>query len=85
MYSKLSSCVKIVKKITECFMSHIGTRQGCPLSLYLFNLFINDIPSVLNKYKGNSVKLDFCTLNVFMYADHTVFLSESFLKGYKPV
>ena len=58
-------------------MSHIGTRQGCPWSLYLFNLFINYIPSALNTYKGNPVQLYSYTLNVSMYADDIVILSES--------
>ena len=40
MYSQLRSCVRIGDRVTEYFVSEVGTRQGCNLSPMIFNLFI---------------------------------------------
>ena len=41
MYSKVRSCVRSNKGLTELFLYQRGLRQGCPLSLLLFTLFIS--------------------------------------------
>ena len=44
MYSKLSSRVNINGGFSLNFPVLLGTRQGCPLSPTLFNVFLNDLP-----------------------------------------
>jgi len=78
MYSQLYSCVKLrYGHITDYFNVCLGTRQGCNMSPTLFNLFINDLPSVLETCMGDPVSLGSEMINALMYADDLVLLSNS--------
>ena len=52
MYSKLQSCVQLHGGVSTTFDSLIGLKQGCNLSPFLFNLFINDLTNYV--YKANT-------------------------------
>ena len=69
MYEQVTSCVKINNKRSEFFVSNIGTRQGCPLSPILFNLFSNDLPFVLDNNSCKPSKLKENKINILMYAN----------------
>ena len=43
MYNSVKSRVKNHNKVSAVFSSHIGVRQGDPLSPFLFSMFINDL------------------------------------------
>ena len=60
---------------TPFFRTMQGVRQGDVLSPQLFNLYLNDIPNILDKNDG--VKLGMKNLNVLMYADDIALLSNS--------
>ena len=78
MYSQLTACVKLGNKKTKSFVSTIGTRQGCPLSPMLFNLFLNDIPRLLSADKlCKPIVLGDQKINLLMYADDIVILSHT--------
>ena len=77
MYSKLKTCVSSNGNLGETFDITVGTRQGCNLSPSLFNLYINDIPSLLDKGKCNPVDLYNAKINCLMYADDMLVLSKS--------
>ena len=55
----------------------IGTKQGCPMSSTLFNLYINDIPNIISCANCDPVKLDNQKINCLLYADDLVLLSET--------
>jgi len=50
LYLSYKACVRVDGQLLELFNIKKGVRQGCPLSLILFNLFINDIFNNYNKY-----------------------------------
>ena len=76
MYSSVVTSVKLHNGITPFFKSHIGVKQGCNLSPTLFNIFVNDIPSLFTNSCA-PVKLGETNLNCLLYADDLVLLSES--------
>ena len=39
LYKESKACVRVEGEVTEEFMVEQGLRQGCPLSLWLFNVF----------------------------------------------
>jgi hypothetical protein len=49
MYSSVKYKVKLSSGSTPVFSSNIGLKQGCKMSPSLFNVFINDIPELLNQ------------------------------------
>ena len=42
------SAVKFENKITHTFLCHNGVKQGCMLSPTLFNIYVSDLPEMLN-------------------------------------
>ena len=57
LYKSVSSCVRISGFTTDWFDVSVGLRQGCPLSLLLFNCFINDLAEKV-KAIGKGVLID---------------------------
>ena len=54
-----------------------GVRQGCPLSPWLFNIFLNMVVrEAWTNFQGG-VKLDTCQVQVLLFADDTVLVTES--------
>ena len=45
MYSISLSAVRVVRELTEWFRVTVGVRQGCGLSIYLFNLILEAMMS----------------------------------------
>ena len=70
--------VKVGQTLSNVFDSNQGVRQGCILSPILFNIFISDLPEILDKDEnepamiGNSTKL-----SSILWADDLVMISES--------
>ena len=77
MYDNLKACVYSNNNLGEMFNVTVGTRQGCNLSPSLFNLYINDIPSLLEKANCNPVSLHNAKINCLLYADDMLVLSKS--------
>ncbi len=48
-YEKASACVKINGKISEHFEIKVGLRQGCVMSPWLFNIYMD---GVMREMKG---------------------------------
>ena len=68
---KIRCAVKINGKRTDFFNYTKGVRQGCPLSLLLFNIFIDGIAKRLNNVNPYPLKLD-KNLSCLLYADDLV-------------
>ena len=76
MYTDVMFCVKVNGHITQSFSTNIGVKQGCVLSPKLFNMFINDIPSIFDD-SCDPVDIYGDKLSCLMYADDIVLLSAS--------
>ncbi len=77
MYGDLQGVVKMNGFQSQTFPISIGLRQGCNLSPSLFNLYINDLPNLLEKAQCDPVLLHEKKINVLMYADDMLLLSKS--------
>ena len=77
MYSNDKSAVKIENKITQTFSCHNGVKQGCMLSPTLFNIYLSDLPEMLNMASATDVLLKDRPTNCLLYADDLVIFSKS--------
>ncbi len=75
MYSDLHGMVKINGLISNNIPLTVGLRQGCNLSPALFNLYINDLPSLIDKVQSDPPLLNNKKVPILMYADDMVLLS----------
>ena len=76
MYSQIKLYVRCNDNLTPFFQSDIGVQQGDSLSLILFKLFINDLPSSLGNINDRVVLGDL-KFNCLLYADDLVLFSSS--------
>ena len=76
MYSNDKACVKNNNRISETFDINQGVRQGCVLSPLLFNIFMADLPKLLDSSEG-FVKVGDMKLSSLALADDIVILSET--------
>ena len=84
MYKNIKSSVQHNGDLSETFISEIGVRQGENLSPALFSLFLNDLNSHMYVNGANGVELKdpldlslWLKLLILLYADDTIFLSET--------
>ena len=76
IYSNDTACVKIKDKISESFSINQGVRQGCILSPLLFNIFLADLPKLLDS-NTNKVNLGARNINNLIWADDILLFSET--------
>ena len=76
MYTLNKLRVKVDNKLGQCFISHMGVRQGDVLRPSLFNLFINDLPNCLQNCP-ESVSLCTGRIDCLLYADDVIIFSNS--------
>ena len=63
---------------SEFFDYRKGVRQGCILSLILFNLYLNELPHTLNSNGKDPILLpDGFHLNCLLYTDDLLLMSHS--------
>ena len=77
MYSNVRYCVKTPNGLSPYFQSSCGVRQGCNLSPLLFNLYLNDLPNILNSRASDPLILQDTPINSLFWADDLVLLSKS--------
>ena len=78
MYLNDYSAVKQDGLCTETFKCHSGVKQGCMLSPTLFNLFLSDLPQVLNNSAtAEPMKVSNTNFNNLLYADDLVLLAKT--------
>ena len=78
LYSKTKCSIKNADQRTEFFDYQKGVRQGCILSPMLFNLYLNDIPFLLDREDTDPIALpNGSNLNCLLYADDLVLISHS--------
>lgn len=78
MYLNDKGCIKIGGELTEDFEINQGVKQGCILSPLLFNIFLSDLPKVLNKESNSPIKIsDGKHISCIIWADDLLMLSET--------
>ena len=78
IYRKTECAVKVGNEHTNTFKFSKGVRQGCPMSPYLFNLFVDEIFDIINQGNDSNIFLEKEKfINALMYADDLIILSET--------
>ena len=57
-------------------MLEIGVKQECPLSLILFDMYIDELEKYLDEINGDSPCLFDMVVIIFLYADDVVLISK---------
>ena len=78
MYSNTKCAIKLSENRTPFFPYKKGVPQGCILSPMLFNLYSNEIPTLIKNTLSDPLILpNGTTINSLSYADDLVILSKS--------
>ena len=77
MYARLQACVYLPNGLSLPFQSKVGLKQGCNLSPLLFNLFVNELPVMIEQNQCHAPQLNKIDVGCLLYADDLVLISES--------
>jgi Reverse transcriptase (RNA-dependent DNA polymerase) len=75
MYKEVKCRVVTPEGLTRSFTSHLGVKQGCPLSPLLFGLYIDPLESCMLAAGGEPPTLQDQKVPALMYADDLILLS----------
>ena len=73
------------KGLSEAVASTIGVKQGCPLSPTLFGLYIDEVSHYIERFGGSGARLAGIAIQILLYADDIVLISDSGLLRHKTV
>ncbi|KAH0820296.1 hypothetical protein GEV33_002495 [Tenebrio molitor] len=76
IYEETISRVRVDGRVSECFKTYKGVRQGCPLSPSLFAAFIGDIEEMFRKGQAGGVVVGKEKVWSLAYADDLVVLAK---------
>ena len=62
---------------SEWFKVEQGVGQGCPLSPWLFNIFLDLVVIGARTHFQGGVKLDTCQVQILLFADDTILVTET--------
>ena len=77
MYTDTICRIKFSNALSAPFSSERGVTQGDVLTSLLFNYFINNLVDDLNKDNTDPVVIGDTSMNILLYADDIVLLSQS--------
>ena len=83
LYVGSKACVRAGNEVSEWFPVRVGLRQGCVMSPWLFNLYIDGVVREVNaRVLGRGLKLvdgndNEWELNQLLFADDTVVVADS--------
>ena len=83
LYVGSKACVRVGNEVSEWFPLRVGLRQGCVMSPWLFNLYIDGLVREVNaRALGRGLKLvdgndNEWELNQLLFADDTVVVADS--------
>ena len=77
MYEKTKLSVRLPRGITEFFPSNVGLKQGCNMSLILFDLFINNINEIFDECFCHPVTLCNIKLSNLLSTDDLILIPET--------
>jgi hypothetical protein len=75
IYESVKSCVRVNSEYTDFFESHMGLKQGEPLSPLLFLFFINDMENYISSDNIDAVNIEELKIYLLLFADDTVLFS----------
>jgi hypothetical protein len=77
-YAEVRECVKTPEGMTDYFDSHLGVKQGCPLSPTLFGLYIDALEGhMMTAFPDSTVHIGSKRAPMLLYADDIVFMARS--------
>ena len=77
LYKDSETTLKVGNEMTDWFEVQRGVGQGCPMSPWLFNIYLDRVlKEALPLFRGGA-GLNNCQIQVTMFADNTVLLAES--------
>ena len=77
LYERSKACVKVGQSETKMFDMQKGVRQGCTLSPWLSNVFMDNVVKEARRDFVSVVKLSTRGVEVLMFADDMVLMGES--------
>ena len=77
LYEDGKASVQVGGRESEWFGVHKGVRQGCTLSPWLFNVFVDKVTREARKEFVREVKLSTGEVGVLLFADDMVVMAES--------
>ena len=77
LYIECEARVKVGEKHSEWFKVDQGVRQGCTLSPWLFNVFLDNIVKEARKGFKEGMRLGNETVDVLLFADDMVLVADS--------
>ncbi|MCO5549866.1 hypothetical protein L7F22_003340 [Adiantum nelumboides] len=77
LYTRVSGRVHSPGGLSDPIASTIGVKQGCPLSLTLFGLYIDEISDYILLAGGARPDLAGTPVHIMLYADDIILLSET--------
>ena len=78
LYSKAKSCIRVNNNLTDWFETTKGVRQGCLLSLELFNVFLENIlAEAFEDCKKLGINVDGYKLKDLRFADDIALIADS--------
>ena len=77
LYQDSEAAVKVGEETTEWFKVQRGVRQGCPMSPWLFNIYLDMVVKEALPLFKREASLTTCQIQLTMFADDTVLLAES--------
>ena len=77
MYESVKVCMRSLHTLSDFFDSHVGVKQGEPLSPLLFIIFINDIASDIANTNISAHTITQIQIYMLLFADDTVLFAES--------
>jgi hypothetical protein len=82
LYELVSGCLKTTHGLSDFIQSTIRVKQGCPLSLTLFGIYIDELESYLHEHiqEGDGFLLHQVLISLLLFVDDLV-LSASTPEG----
>ena len=79
-YVYIRACVRMGNEMSEWFPVNVGLRQGCVMSPWLFNVYMDGVVRNLNARvlgKGLEMLSGRFEINQMLFADDTALVAES--------
>ena len=77
LYQASEACVKVDGECSEWFEVKQGVRQGCPMSPWLFNIFLDMVVKEARDSFQRGVCLDTRQVQILLFADDAVLVTEN--------